>query len=221
MKIKIGTKFSGYYADGRTIWQVVEKKGKDCWLCAICRKEDKGVTKLFSSNEIFKGLEQDRANREYRKNQETFYANLSPGTIVHYHHGFGMFVRCLVDDEHNLVPIGLVGPWPDYELPHYNKDGTVNYPYFANKIKNKQSFHPYYAYIYEAGLLVNHADVDPTKLPEISLDLPLLTPEQQEIANCWKKVYDIKKLIEDCNENNDDPHKLLKSITTLLALKNI
>ena len=70
------------------------------------------------------------------------YDHLAPGTIVHYHHGLGEYVRAIVVDDDYLRPIALVGAsWPDHPSG-----------YFRDMIDQGSTFSPNGANVYEAGM---------------------------------------------------------------------
>lgn len=78
-------------------------------------------------------VESYRASAARVKSEDAWWDSLEPGTILHYHNGFGEYVRCEVvvqawnsvsahhDAAPCLQPIALVGNWDKFHAPYHAK----------------------------------------------------------------------------------------------------
>jgi hypothetical protein len=137
-------------------------------------------------------LAQQAAWEDRRRVADDWFNGLELGSVVHYDHGFGQWVRCEVvaydpavhttnglnrDMEEGYVvlrPFALVGPaWKPSDLPGYliRSDGekVANYCYHAKVIADGQVWRPDYACCFESGR-VEARKGDPTGMDEHSLD---------------------------------------------------
>jgi hypothetical protein len=99
-----------------------------------------------------------------RDDMDSWYESLPLGTIVHYNHGFGQFIRAevvMAVDEGSLSsdgkrkkmlkPIALVGPWKPYDLQptsYYVKKVREGTPFRTNWTNNYEA--PAYSGVYKA-----------------------------------------------------------------------
>lgn len=219
--INIGDNFRCAYADGNCLWTVLKKKAKDVYLCEIVNEpfeydgkildsDYAGIQKVFLKKEIEFSLQRSAAIKSNQEEHDKFYKNLEIGSTVHYHNGFGNFVKCKVNKDHKLVPFALVGGWRDYELPHRSIDGEVIYPYMCKLIINKESFKPNASNIYEFNHF-SRKNLDPTNLPEVSIEAPVQTEEEKNNIHLWTTIKDIQKEI-----SGTDPKLILSNIKKIL-----
>lgn len=194
--VRIGTQFRSAIADANALWEVTAYMGNDVWRAAVVNEPMEingefydsdyvGTVQVFEGDQIRRTL--DFADIFTRKNRESdeFYESLQVGQIVHYHNGFGAFVRCEVvtDGEKRLLkPIALVGEWRDYDLPKRLPNGEVSLPYHPRGIAEGETFQPHATNVYESSVYVRSTDkdLDPTTLEPIDLSVPEPTPEEAE-----------------------------------------
>jgi hypothetical protein len=231
MKTKIipgKTTFRSYYADGNPLWKVLHSVGKDVYLCEILNEpfeidgdlidsDYAGIQRPFMAKEIVACSEGDKALKNLMNEHDEFYANLNVGDIIHYHNGFGEWVRCKVanvrDKGNVLVPIALVGKWR--ELPRKRfANGALSYCYYADKVASGDSMEqPNFTNLYEAGQKGD--GVDPRTLPPLDLTPPPMTNEQERIASIWKQVELIRESLE-----GTDPAEILEQVKVILNIKD-
>ena len=118
-KVKSGLTFRSVVADTNALWQVRDlvSFGADdtgindpIWQCG-CIEEGYETHDVFRESKILLLANTKKAIAEMLSTNDAFYKSLNIGDVVHYHNGFGAFVRCEVVDEegsHVLKRIGLV-----------------------------------------------------------------------------------------------------------------
>lgn len=184
----LGKRFRAVYADSNALWEVKRTRGRGVYVCEIVNEpieyngrmidsDYAGTQKLFASEEIqqIEALE-ELLNKSAEKH-EVFYQGLTLGSVVHYHHGFGQFIRCRVvvatgediaREEHCSVRLGetclreeaLVGAWRDYELRPGN--------YHVEGVKKGRIFRPHATNIFENPQAKSvHAHSNPAGLPAL------------------------------------------------------
>jgi hypothetical protein len=138
-RICIGTKFRYHHADGQPMWKVTKVLRRGVYQCEVLEDEPDwaGVERIFAREEIQRALSIQSMWDEVEDAHEAFYGSLEQGQIVHYHHGFGEFVRCQVTratedgwmflkGQTCLHAFALVGPWHDADLlPDAYRRGTL------------------------------------------------------------------------------------------------
>jgi len=184
---------------------VKNRKGAN-WLCEIVNEpieiEGKvyesdwvGTQKVFGTEEIRAALEMNSFVASLMDASEAFYTGLKLGSIVHYHNGFGSFVRCRVvrkEGKNELLPLALVGNWREHDLPHYNVYGEVDHRYYPRKIVDGETITPHASNIYEYPSFSSRPETpNPSTLPEVDLTLPPLTPEAEAKAALCRKIREI------------------------------
>lgn len=222
-KITIGkTKFRSTYADSNALWLVTGKKGKDCYLCQIQNEpieingktydgDYAGTEKVFMRDEILKALHWENYFDQIHDDCAAFYNSLRQGQIVHYHNGFGNFVRCEVTQDKKLKPLALVGSWKNHDLSKRLVTGEIVDGYWCSKIKEAELMNPNATNIWEfyedqPDSLKRHGD--PTTMQPINLDPPEMTSEQQQVAKLWQTVNKIRNL----TENEQDPQTIINRV---------
>lgn len=178
----VGQQFRSAYADANALWEVKKSRGRDVYECVIVNEpfvfEGKsidgdyaGVKKVFSGADIRHAVVIAEHFRSVMSDHEAFYATLQVGQIIHYHDGFGQFVRCEVVEltEPTLVgfdeiPVGtkvlkqlaLVGAWRSYDL---KSEG-----YHAKQIREGKLMMPNASNLYENPKAA-FTDPDPRQMP--------------------------------------------------------
>lgn len=138
---------------------------------------------------------------------DQFWSRQKVGDTLHYHNGFGEYVRSVVvasgdplDPRKALKPIGLVGNWPQYELSNRNTDGEIVRGWFASIIVSADdsaphTWRPHPSNIYETD--PDDFRSNPTGEELIDLSAPDPTPRQRE--NLASR--EILALIEQAQDN--------------------
>jgi len=144
-KISIGTRFRATYADSNALWEVRKIRPGAYYDCVIVEDDDwMGYRQIFSAADIRAHLAYAARSKASLDASEDFFAGLQPGQVVHYHHGFGEFIRCEVvthEGRHQLKPVALVGSWRPLDL-------TPSSPSVKNVLAGK-IFRPHATTIFE------------------------------------------------------------------------
>jgi hypothetical protein len=172
-------------------------------------------------------LRHDQYFRGAKNLNESFYDSLKPGQIVHYHHSAGAFVRCVAayaaDPQKArtvLLPIALVGPWREYDLPRRLPNGEIIMGFLAEKVLSGEVMRPHESSIWESPRSpMKAAGVpDPTGLEPVSLEVPPMTEEQQHRAALWLKIEKIQSIARgDGLKETPDPEQVLADIARVLV----
>jgi len=215
--VGIGTIFSAAYADSRVQWRVVAPRGSATWDCEINDPDYKGK-KVFGSEEILSAIAHDRLFANLATGKDKFWEKRRVGETLHYHDGFGNFVRGVVvknDDRKELKPIALVGNWKPHDLPMYDRSGTVRLPYQVKKINEGTSWQPDPSCVYESEHAGNARSYpDPRTQAVLSLDPPPMRPEWVETAPYEAARMAISKIMSD---GHTDPKKACADALELLG----
>ncbi len=213
MAVKIGAQFHYSHADANPLWTVVENRGRGMWIAEIKEDPDwQGQKKAFSSEEIEGCLKLELFWKDLTNGSDAFFAQLTPGSVVHYHSGHGSFVRCKVTDGRQLLPIALVGEWSKHDLPRYMNTGEVYPGYHVKQIQEQKTFRPNASNIYE--FKPGNHKVDPTNLPVINTTLPPLAQEQQDKAAQYRKLETIQHLVKQHLE----PEVIFEQLKSILRV---
>jgi hypothetical protein len=182
-----GQTFSAGYADGMFTWTVGKKLSGGYWECTM-QSEDWG-TVVQAFHEQF--ISATRAQEFQRINQDCdmmrWVDALQLGAIVHYHNGFGEFVRCEVVaaefdperdvwKERGLRQLALVGNWQQ-PLVTRREDGSVHYPYAVKRLG--KIFRPHVSNIWEYPHAPCRDYQNPAELEPLSVEPPPITEEQE------------------------------------------
>ena len=149
---------------------------------------------------------------------EAFYASLKPGQVVHYHNGFGQYIRCTVVREGGktaLKETALVGAWREYDLPKRELDGSVRLGHHADGIAEGRTITPHMSCIWESGKDRRFPD-DPATLEPIDLSVPEMSPEEAERARLWRKVARVRALVSQ-QHRDLDPGEILAAVAEAAA----
>jgi hypothetical protein len=182
----------------------------------------RGVNK----NTVRSQLMRDRAMRAMRDTNADFYASLKVGQTVHYHNAFGSYVRCEVvrgESVHSpgvqqnvLKPVALVGDWRPYDLPRRMPDGSVNYGYQVEQIREGKTMTPHESTIWESPRCARReGDKDPTKMEPISLEVPGMSADEERKAALWRKVDRLRAVVND--HRAQDPQSILDAVRQMVA----
>lgn len=189
-----GTRFRSVYADGNCLFEVVASLGPDAYEAVVVDEpveingkwypgDYAGVTQSFRGEDIRQMRAYLEASEKHHRQNEDYYESLRVGQIVHYHNSFGKFVRCRVTASKDLQPIALVGKWKKSDLPRRFSNGRISKGYYAEKIEAGETMCPDPSNIYENPTFRDthhHGGIDPGKLYPISLELPGLSPEEEQ-----------------------------------------
>jgi hypothetical protein len=222
--IKINDTFRSAYADSNALWKVIKKKSGDVYLCEIVNEpveydgkvfdgDYAGTQKVFLAQEVERSINFERVFDKIRQNHDEYYDSLVEGQIVHYHNGFGEYVRCRVNQDNKLVPFALVGNWRSHDLPKYLPDGTVYLPYRCKQIASQTPFKPNASNIFEYPEFSDKNKFDPTNAPEVNISVPEQTDEEKRVSNLWLTVKEIQKEISE----NNDPGIILGKIKQIVS----
>ena len=109
----------------------------------------------------------------------------------------------------------MVGDWRAFDLPRRNRDGSIYYPYHAeNVISGRDDWQPDPSNLWEhAGSLQLRSPKNPNDMEPIDLTVPEMTAEEAETAALWRKVDEVRELL---NNDEDDPAKLLLAAKDLI-----
>lgn len=194
-QVTVGMRFTTFTSGKKSSWEVNEKStSRHVWKCLSC--DWTGISKLFVAQDIL-----DAVKREKGTCKTNFYEEVQVGQIVHYHVGFGEYVRCeVVMTEHGkkLKPIALLGNWHKCNLPKRTKTGQIDYGYYAKLIMKSSDAYicPYETNIYEANPSTN---LNPNDMEPISLEVPPMTQEEAEACELWDTVEKAQKALADEN----------------------
>jgi hypothetical protein len=208
IQVKVGTEFRSVYADSNPLWRVTRIDG-DVVHAVIVNEPIEidgrmidsdwvGRRDLFYMDRVVAALEWEERIRATIASADEFFDGLELGAIVHYHNGFGEWVRCrVVEYDHDfrtgpseykagqkvLLPIALVGNWDEHDLPHERRDmdGTVHevIPYHAKKVLTMDgAWRPAKGCVWESGEchLNPRFPQDPSTLEPLDLTMRRVQP---------------------------------------------
>jgi hypothetical protein len=208
--ISVGTRFRASYADGVPLWEVLGSVGPDAWQAVVVDEmveidgrlvgaDYVGAIRLFDTSEIRACLEGAREWQAFEVENARWWSQRKAGEVLHYHNGFGRYVRGevvdLADGERGLLPRALVGRWRDYELPRRREDGAVDLPYHVEGIDNEKAWQPNISMIFEA--MSWRPEPDPRGMEPIDLTLPALTPEEERRAELERLRREVLEALQE------------------------
>lgn len=173
------TTFPFAYADGCPTWTVKKRIRDGVYKCVASGPDWEGTERLFVREEIVAAVRYDAYSKARWAAHEKFFSDAAPGTIVHYSHGGGSFVRAEVvvlmpEHEisdlseiplgaHVLRPLALVGKWFASDLREFD--------YWPAAVANPQwVFRPNASNVYENASASSGARAtDPRGLPALEL----------------------------------------------------
>lgn len=218
--VTIGTTFSYHYADANPTWTVIAARGGDTWDCRIEEDLDyTGASKVFSTQEIQSSRNLTAAIDNMMSEHDTFWSTRTIGEVLHYHNGFGQFVRGEVVvgyGEKVLLPTALVGNWREYDLARYENDGSPIVPYYCRKIMEREPFQPNYTNIYEADNTLSEREADPRSMTPLNATLPAQSPVQALAERIATTRREAARILNDLSIPADEA--LSKAIAMLGAV---
>ena len=227
--VSIGVTFRSTYADSNALWKVVSSRGRD-WLCEVVNEQFEfegktydgdyaGSQKVFMTNEIERAIKLGNFFDQKMDEHHNFYANLHEGQTIHYHNGFGQWVRCVVvnqDGKNVLKSVALLGNWHKSDLVRRLPTGSICYGYNAQKIIDGETMTPNASNLWENGCNGPPFSDDPTTLAPISLDIPEMTAEQSVNAELWNRVNQLRDIL---NDSSNGPQAILDLVDVWYAAK--
>lgn len=156
MRVKVGDTFAADYCDGRYQWTVDEViDGRVVLASSDDATRDWGIDqKAWTVKDVETSRELEAKYRNVTQDSDDFWDRQELGTTLHYHNGFGEYVRGIVksvDGVKLLDPIAMVGDW------------THHWEYtWAKLVKGDGAWHPHASFIYESGATAaKHGADDP------------------------------------------------------------
>lgn len=188
-----GTVLQFPVADGYAMYLVVSEKPLTLQHVPFCDGYQVSAATIrgVTMREVEQQRERDRQDAVRHAAAEAFYSSLSPGQVVHYHNGFGAFVRCeaaVEDGRTVLKEVALVGEWREFDLPHRARDGSVQMGYHADGVIEGRTFRPHPSCVYESSDYVRGPFEDPRGKAPIRLEPPGHDGEEAREAALWRKV---------------------------------
>lgn len=223
-KVTIGTTFFFHHADSRPEWKVTKKRGVDTFEATIISEDWQGTTKVFGVEEIISAINADNFWESFADENQRWWAERKIGEIVHYHNGFGEFVRGEIietPEGMKMKPTALVGNWREGDLPHYDRYGNLCEGYHAREIREGKVFQPNASNMWESPTFSRRNDIDPTVLPAISLEVKGMSSEQKEIKALSDQRKQILAALELDHSNIDIAGELRKALARVKVLINV
>jgi len=222
-KVMIGLKFPYAVADGRCLFTVKELVGKGVWKCVCDDDRDYGNLVVNMDGKVILGILQMNENfRQHIDENEAWFESLLDGSIVHLSHGFGQFVRCMVEtgtysdgrktiSGKHVVAIALVGNWRQFDLPRRQLNGSIYHPYNAKQVVEGEHFRPGAGNMWESPSFQRSLprDDDPATLEPVSLEVPEMTAEEEHLA----ELISVRDTVVTNLTRDDDP-----SVEDLLSM---
>lgn len=203
----VGTKFYAAHADGNPQWTVTEDRGNGMWVATI----EEGAERGFMTYEIEHALSMARIFDTLSKSKVKWWDAQVIGTILHYHNGFGQYVRGVVttnkDGRKEFLPQALVGEWKTHDLPKRQSDGSISRPHQAKSIFEGNAWRPSETCVFEhqnfSRPMGPARSVNPTTLAPIDLSVPDMTDEEAEAARRQKVRQDMAAILADWRKAPD------------------
>lgn len=186
----VGARFRSVRADASCLWEVKRARGRGVFECEVVNEpfefeghtydsDFAGVRDVFTRESIERALRHQEVFKALMDRQDTFYSSLEEGQILHYHDGFGAYIRCRavrVRPEHVsphdpfkfggavgemvLEKVEYVGNWLHFDLS----------PGSFRRSQIGKVFRPHYTNLYESPDASTGAkQTDPRQLPAIIL----------------------------------------------------
>lgn len=221
------TEFRDLYADGNIRFVVRKDMGNGTFQCISEDEDYTGVVRYYDAQQIRAKLEYARNLERVFAEREDYWANRTVGEVLHYHNGFGQYIRGVVieiNGEKKLRPTAMVGNWHNSDLPKRRPNGEIYYPYNADKIINANdedaAWQPAESCVYEnplfsgAGTRFEH--INPQTAEPIDLSVPDMTPEEKAEAAKERRIDAIREVLENRYRNSDSADSVLGMIKTLV-----
>lgn len=225
-RVTVGTQFRATFQDGNCLWVVKKRRGAGTWDCVVDASDlDYGGTKkVFGSEDILGSLHTSAFFQKSFSDSENFWKDAKIGSVVHYHNGFGQFVRGTIMIDHDgkkgMMPIALVGiegAWR-HDLPRRRyANGKVMPMYHADNIINRGIMTPHPSNIYECSSF-SRTFPDPANMVALDLTIPPLEGDAANKAMLW----DIRQAVITAlstDTQKPDIEEMLKSASSILKNK--
>lgn len=182
-------------------------------------------------------VKSSRALADMFAGADDWFDSLAPGSTVHYHDGFGEYVRCevavgntdnlrgyagRVDEsligKNVLQPVALVGNWKSVSRRD-ERTGEAHYDSHAEAIiAGTGAWRPSDSCVFEApGFARTGKVADPTHMDPIDLTPPDLTPEQVAAIPAWQAVDRVREALAMDATRDKSPQEILDSVRLALA----
>lgn len=177
------------------MWRVVKSRGGDTWDCVVISDDWQGMAKVFGGEEIRRAVSSAAMWQEIASEHDSWWNARKIGEIVHYHNGFGQYVRGRIvwdvseefpNGRNAMIPTELVGNWRPYDLPHFNAAGNLVESHYVRKIREAETMQPNYSNMVEAVGVREGKGEDPRGKPAIDLTPPETDAGQQETARLFE-----------------------------------
>ncbi len=181
IKITTRTKFFYHHADSQPQWQVVKARGGDTWEAVVISDDWTGTRKVFGGEEIRNAINSQGFWEDMANSHEGWWNAQTIGATVHYHSGFGNFVRGVIvteEGEKKMRATALVGNWKPYDLPRVDAAGNLIEGYHVRQIRDSATMQPNFSNMVEA-VGVRDGETDPRGRLAIDLTPPTATAEQE------------------------------------------
>lgn len=228
--IGVGTKFRYQLADANPLWRVTRRVRPGVW-DAVCVNEPfefdgrsydsdfAGQVRRFTEEDITAALRHTALWDGLRDDHDRFWAGTQIGEVLHYHHGFGAYVRGVVVNHNGkkcLQPTALVGDWQEYDLPSRSETGEVRYS-SGGRFFDSDPWQPSPTCMFEhPSFSAPHGRGqcnDPTGLDPIDLTIPTPTAEEAERERLHRLRVELASLLTD---SRADIHAQLARAADLL-----
>lgn len=224
-KIVVGqTTFRDTVMDYNPIFRVVEKKAGGVYRC-VSEDDDGygGVERFFSAAQIKSKVQWESTIDSLFNRSDDFWSTVELGRTLHYHNGFGEFVRGVVvihDGKRQFKPTALVGKWSERDLPRRGSDGEIYYPYHAKRVVfggEDAPWRPNDGCVWEAPGFARQGQLDdPTTMEPIDLSVPEPTPEEAAEQAKERLIKQIAEVISTRYETRLTPDETFSKIRELL-----
>jgi hypothetical protein len=143
--VKVGDTFAADYCDGRYRWTVDEViDGRVVLASSEEATRDWGIgQKAYTVEDVGTSMKLDDFWEQHRRVHDSFWDNVQVGAMIHYHNGFGEWVRGTVierDGKKLLDPTAMVGDWTHHWEYHW-----------AKLVRGDGAWQPSVSNIYESG----------------------------------------------------------------------
>lgn len=228
-KIVVGqSTFRDIVMDGNVTFRVVKDMGNGTFQCVSEDQFDSysGVVRYFDRAQLQNKIAMERAWDQAARGQDDFWDRQVVGRVLHYHNGFGQYVRGIVvlqGDKKVLKPKALVGAWDKRDLPHRRPNGEIVYPYHADKVVNggpDACWQPSEGCVVESdsyrGPGTRYQHINPLTAPEIDLSVPDMTPAQEAEARLEQVLDKVRAVINNRYQTSAPAREVLDEIKDLV-----
>ncbi len=224
--IQVGkSTFHDTVADSNSLFRVIRKLPDGIYECVSEGDEYAGTERYFSTAQLRDKLKWEQSMGRLFKRQDDYWSTRRVGEVLHYCNGFGQFIRGEVrkiDGEFKLMPIAMVGEWKGFhDLPRRRPDGEIHYGLHAKKIidgDESGAWQPNEGCVYESPTCSSSYShgVDPRTLPALDLSVPLMTPEEEAIANLEQRINRIRAVLENRYQTSEPAQNVLTAIKEIV-----